>query len=155
MRRTWVGPPTPHVTVAIDGLVTADITSPAAIATDTDQGHLALQIMHGKVEIREIAIRYLGKERGELYAASLAADPAPAILVTLTPERAIEVQSLLGSDIVMQLDECLKLPAAHAELERAMHLSRAWAERCKRAFERVPQGRALFGIVQGGDVPAL
>jgi queuine tRNA-ribosyltransferase len=76
-------------------------------------------------------------------------------MIQLTPERAIEIQSLLGSDIVMQLDECLKLPASGAELERAMQLSLAWAERSKRAFETVPRGAALFGIVQGGDNEAL
>jgi queuine tRNA-ribosyltransferase len=69
----------------------------------------------------------------------------------LTPERAVEIQDLLGADIAMQLDECIKLPNERAELDRAMRLSLAWAERCKRAFERAPQGRALFGIVQGGD----
>ena len=72
-------------------------------------------------------------------------------MVALSPERAIEIQNLLGSDIVMQLDECLKLPAPHAEIERAMRLSLRWAERCKRAFEGAAPGRALFGIVQGGD----
>jgi queuine tRNA-ribosyltransferase len=72
-------------------------------------------------------------------------------MVELSPERAIEIQSLLGADIVMQLDECIKLPNTPAELERAMHLSLAWADRCKRAFETAPPGRALFGIVQGGD----
>jgi queuine tRNA-ribosyltransferase len=71
--------------------------------------------------------------------------------VALTPERAIEVQSLLGADIAMQLDECIRLPQPHAELARAMRLSLAWAERCKRAFAGAPSGRALFGIVQGGD----
>jgi queuine tRNA-ribosyltransferase len=71
--------------------------------------------------------------------------------VELSPERAIEIQTLLGSDIVMQLDECIRLPSPTTELERAMHLSLAWAERCKRAFETAPAGRALFGIVQGGD----
>jgi queuine tRNA-ribosyltransferase len=71
--------------------------------------------------------------------------------VELSPERAIEVQNLLGSDIAMQLDECLQLPASHVELRRAMQLSLAWAERSKRAFERAPQGNALFAIVQGGD----
>jgi queuine tRNA-ribosyltransferase len=75
--------------------------------------------------------------------------------VELSPERAIEIQILLGSDIAMQLDECLQLPAAKAELLRAMQLSLAWAERSKRAFERAPAGNALFGIVQGGDDPAL
>ena len=71
--------------------------------------------------------------------------------VSLTPERAIEIQTLLGSDIVMQLDECIRLPQPRAELERAMKLSLAWAERCKRAFAAGAPGRALFGIVQGGD----
>jgi queuine tRNA-ribosyltransferase len=76
----------------------------------------------------------------------------------LSPERAVEIQDLLGADIVMQLDECLKLPAARSEIERAMTLSLRWAERSKRAFERGGEkrrGRALFGIVQGGDDPAL
>jgi queuine tRNA-ribosyltransferase len=55
----------------------------------------------------------------------------------------------------MQLDECVKLPAPREELERAMRLSVRWAERCKRAFEGASKGRALFGIVQGGDDAAL
>ena len=76
-------------------------------------------------------------------------------MVELTPERAIEIQSLLGADISMQLDECIKLPSPRAEIERAMRLSLAWAERCKRAFETASPGRALFGIVQGGDDTAL
>jgi queuine tRNA-ribosyltransferase len=75
--------------------------------------------------------------------------------VELSPERAVEIQHLLGSDIAMQLDECVRLPAPSAELSRAMQLSLAWAERSKRAFEGAPAGRALFGIVQGGDDPAL
>ncbi|HVV81335.1 MAG TPA: tRNA guanosine(34) transglycosylase Tgt [Pseudolabrys sp.] len=74
----------------------------------------------------------------------------------LTPERAIEIQGLLGSDIVMQLDECLKLPAPRAEMERAMQLSLRWAERSKKTFEKEGRkGAALFGIVQGGDDMAL
>src|SRR5580658_9863323 len=72
-------------------------------------------------------------------------------LVELTPERAMQVQILLGSDIAMQLDECVRLPAERADIERAMKLSLRWAERCKRAFEGAADGRALFGIVQGGD----
>jgi queuine tRNA-ribosyltransferase len=76
-------------------------------------------------------------------------------MVELSPERAIEIQKLLGSDIVMQLDECLKLPAPRSELERAMRLSLAWAERSKRAFEDASRDRALFGIVQGGDDRSL
>ena len=73
----------------------------------------------------------------------------------LSPERAIEIQRLLDSDIAMQLDECVKLPASDGEIERAMRLSLRWAERSKRAFEGAPAGRALFGIVQGGANPKL
>ncbi|HEY5166889.1 MAG TPA: tRNA guanosine(34) transglycosylase Tgt [Pseudolabrys sp.] len=73
-------------------------------------------------------------------------------MVGLSPERAIEIQALLGADISMQLDECLKLPAPRDEIARAMQLSLRWAERSKRAFEgRAREGYALFGIVQGGD----
>jgi queuine tRNA-ribosyltransferase len=69
----------------------------------------------------------------------------------LTPERAIEIQCLLGADIQMQLDECIEYPAAPAEAERAMELSLRWAERSQRAFEKYgAAGQALFGIVQGG-----
>jgi queuine tRNA-ribosyltransferase len=75
--------------------------------------------------------------------------------VELSPERAIEVQQLLGSDIAMQLDECVRLPADRNDIERAMQLSIRWAERCKRAFESADKGRMLFGIVQGGDIPDL
>jgi queuine tRNA-ribosyltransferase len=72
----------------------------------------------------------------------------------LTPERSVEIQRLLGSDIVMQLDECIALPAERAQIERAMRLSLAWAERSKVAFGN-PEHAALFGIVQGGDLPDL
>ena len=72
----------------------------------------------------------------------------------MSPERSIEIQGLLGSDIQMQLDECVRLPAEHKAIEKAMHLSLRWAERCRVAFGEQP-GKAMFGIVQGGDVPAL
>ena len=79
----------------------------------------------------------------------------------LSPERAVEVQCLLGADIMMQLDECVALPATHEELERAVERSLDWAERCKRAFAASLEtglarpGQALFGIVQGGIDPEL
>ncbi|BDA84540.1 queuine tRNA-ribosyltransferase [Aureimonas sp. SA4125] len=72
----------------------------------------------------------------------------------LTPERSIEIQGLLDSDIQMQLDECVRLPAERAEIERAMEMSLRWAERSAKAFGTQP-GKAMFGIVQGGDVPDL
>lgn len=72
----------------------------------------------------------------------------------LTPERSIEIQLLLDSDIIMQLDECISLPASPEEMARAMELSLRWADRSKAAFGTQP-GRALFGIVQGGDDATL
>ena len=72
----------------------------------------------------------------------------------MSPERSIEIQGLLGSDIQMQLDECVRLPAERSEIEKAMHLSLRWAERCRVAFGEQP-GKAMFGIVQGGDLPDL
>jgi len=77
-------------------------------------------------------------------------------MIELTPERAVDIQILLGADIAMQLDECLRLPASRQEIDRAMQLSLRWAERSKRAFESMArEGHALFGIVQGGDDPTL
>ena len=72
----------------------------------------------------------------------------------MSPERSIEIQGLLGSDIQMQLDECIALPAEEAQVARAMELSLRWAQRCAAAFGNQPE-RAMFGIVQGGDVPHL
>lgn len=74
----------------------------------------------------------------------------------LTPERSIEIQSLLGSDIQMVLDECVALPATPQAVEKALALSTRWAKRSKAAFgDQASQGRALFGIVQGGTDPAM
>jgi queuine tRNA-ribosyltransferase len=72
----------------------------------------------------------------------------------LTPERSIEIQTLLDSDIIMQLDECIPLPSEGKEMERAMELSLRWADRSKAAFNG-QLNRALFGIVQGGDDAGL
>jgi queuine tRNA-ribosyltransferase len=72
----------------------------------------------------------------------------------LSPERSMEIQRLLGSDIVMAFDECPALPASEAEVARAMRLSMRWAERSKAAFGDRP-GHALFGIMQGGVTPDL
>jgi queuine tRNA-ribosyltransferase len=67
----------------------------------------------------------------------------------LTPERSIEIQKLLGSDIVMCFDECPALPAELDEISRSMRMSMRWAERSRVAFGDRP-GHALFGIQQGG-----
>ena len=76
--------------------------------------------------------------------------------VELTPERAIEVQCLLGADIQMVLDECTQFPATEEQARSSLELSMRWAERSKTAFaERAAPGQALFGIVQGGTYPDL
>src|SRR6201985_1662410 len=72
----------------------------------------------------------------------------------LSPERAMEIQRLLGSDIQMVFDECPALPATHETIEKAMALSMRWAKRSKAAFGE-QRGKACFGIVQGGTFADL
>jgi len=67
----------------------------------------------------------------------------------ITPERSMEIQKLLGSDIVMCFDECPALPADRDRIARSMELSMRWAKRSREAFGDRP-GHALFGIQQGG-----
>ena len=69
----------------------------------------------------------------------------------LSPEISMQIQHDLGSDIVMQFDECIGLPATENEMSRAMRLSLRWAERSKREFERLGNQNSLFGIIQGGS----
>ena len=74
----------------------------------------------------------------------------------LTPERAVEIQRLLGSDIQMQLDECPPYPSPQEDVASAVELSLRWAERAQDAFAKsAAPGNALFGIVQGGVYPDL
>ena len=75
--------------------------------------------------------------------------------VTLTPEKAIQVQTNLASDIVMVLDECTEHPATHKQASTSMELSMRWAKRSRLEFDRrapnvINPGAKLFGIVQGG-----
>ena len=105
----------------------------------TDSGGFQVMSLSGLREVSETGVTF----RSHIDGAT----------VELSPERAIEIQALLGADIAMQLDECVKLPAETAEIERAMKLSLRWADRCKRAFDGT--AGALFGIVQGGDDPSL
>ncbi|WP_308915215.1 tRNA guanosine(34) transglycosylase Tgt [Jannaschia sp. LMIT008] len=72
----------------------------------------------------------------------------------LTPERSMEIQRLLGSDIVMAFDECPSLPADRTRIADSMRLSMRWAQRSRDAFGDRP-GHALFGIQQGGLEPDL
>lgn len=79
--------------------------------------------------------------------------PIDGSTIYLTPEKAIEMQHILGSDIIMVFDECTPYPATHEQAQLSMELSMRWALRCKEAHG--DQKGALFGIVQGGIYPDL
>ncbi|MET0484540.1 MAG: tRNA guanosine(34) transglycosylase Tgt, partial [Candidatus Rokuibacteriota bacterium] len=73
----------------------------------------------------------------------------------LSPERAVEIQCALGSDIMHPLDECLAYPATHEQTERSLALTLRWAQRSLAAHRGLAGDQALFGIVQGGSYPDL
>jgi queuine tRNA-ribosyltransferase len=101
----------------------------------TDSGGFQVMSLAGLRKLSEEGVRFQSHVDGSRH--------------MLTPERSMEIQRLLGSDIVMCFDECPALPASDAEVARAMRLSMRWAERSKAAFGDRP-GHALFGIMQGG-----
>jgi queuine tRNA-ribosyltransferase len=72
----------------------------------------------------------------------------------LTPERSMEIQTLLDSDITMALDECTPHPATHEVAAESMRRSMRWAQRCREAFQQ-REGYGLFGIVQGSTYEDL
>jgi queuine tRNA-ribosyltransferase len=106
----------------------------------TDSGGFQVMSLSGLRKLDEQGVTFKSHVDGSLH--------------HMSPERSIEIQGLLDSDIQMQLDECIALPADPKEIERAMEMSVRWAERCKVAFGDQP-GKAMFGIVQGGDQPGL
>lgn len=67
----------------------------------------------------------------------------------ISPEKAMEIQNALGSDIMMAFDECPPYPADYEYVKQSMERTTRWAERCLQAHKR-PEDQALFGIVQGG-----
>jgi queuine tRNA-ribosyltransferase len=101
----------------------------------TDSGGFQVMSLAGLRKLSEEGVRFQSHIDGSRH--------------MLSPERSMEIQRLLGSDIVMCFDECPALPASDAEVARAMRLSMRWAERSKAAFGDRP-GHALFGIMQGG-----
>ena len=101
----------------------------------TDSGGFQVMSLAGMRKVTEEGVRFTSHIDGSRH--------------MLSPERSIEIQRLLGSDIVMCFDECAALPAPDKAIAKSMHLSMRWAERSKTAFgER--SGHALFGIQQGG-----
>lgn len=81
--------------------------------------------------------------------------PVNGDAVMLTPERSMQVQKDLDSDVVMIFDECTPYPATEQEARRSMELSLRWALRSRAEFDRLNNPNALFGIVQGGMYTAL
>jgi len=73
----------------------------------------------------------------------------------LSPEKSMEIQNCLGSDIIMCLDQCTQYPATREEARQALELTTRWARRCKQVWEQSQAKGALFGIVQGGMYPDL
>lgn len=106
----------------------------------TDSGGFQVMSLAGLRKLTEEGVRFSSHIDGSKH--------------MLTPERSMEIQRLLGSDIVMCFDECPALPADDAKVARSMRLSMRWAERSKDAFGDRP-GHALFGIMQGGVTPEL
>lgn len=72
----------------------------------------------------------------------------------LSPEKAMEIQNVLGSDIMMAFDECPPYPASHDYMKKSVDRTTRWAKRCIEAHAR-PEEQALFGIVQGGEYEDL
>src|SRR5699024_11198408 len=72
----------------------------------------------------------------------------------LSPEKAMEIQNILGSDIMMAFDECPPYPASHDYMKKSVDRTTRWAKRCIEAHAR-PEEQALFGIVQGGEYEDL
>ena len=100
----------------------------------TDSGGFQVWSLSGLRKITEEGVKFVSPVNGDR--------------IFLSPERSIEVQHALGSDIVMQFDECTPYPATDAQARMSMEMSARWAQRCKDAM---PAGdQALFGIVQGG-----
>ena len=106
----------------------------------TDSGGFQVMSLVGLRKLTEEGVRFASHIDGSKH--------------LLTPERSMEIQAALGSDIVMAFDECPALPATDAAVAASMRLSMRWARRSRDAFGDRP-GHALFGIMQGGVTPEL
>jgi len=106
----------------------------------TDSGGFQVMSLAGLRKISEQGVRFQSHIDGSSH--------------NLTPERSMQIQHNLGSDIVMAFDECTPYPASHEEAKASMELSMRWAKRSKDAFG-TPDRQALFGIVQGSTFEDL
>ncbi|MFQ5624897.1 MAG: tRNA guanosine(34) transglycosylase Tgt [Paracoccaceae bacterium] len=106
----------------------------------TDSGGFQVMSLTGLRKMTEDGVRFKSHVDGSVH--------------FLSPERSMEIQRLLGSDIVMCFDECTPFPATKRQVSESMKLSMRWARRSRDAFGDRP-GHALFGIQQGGTVRDL
>ncbi|MGO1491125.1 MAG: tRNA guanosine(34) transglycosylase Tgt [Psychrobacter sp.] len=81
--------------------------------------------------------------------------PIDGAKVFLSPEKSMQIQYSLNSDIVMQFDECTNYPATHEEAKTSLELSLRWGQRCVDEHKRLGSTNALFGIIQGSMYPDL
>ncbi|HEX6963636.1 MAG TPA: tRNA guanosine(34) transglycosylase Tgt [Lacipirellula sp.] len=102
----------------------------------------------GGFQVFSLADRIKVTEQGVEFRSHIDGSP-----VNITPERSIEIQEALGSDLIMQFDHVVALPNTRDVVEDAMHRSVRWAERCRKASRRSDQ--MLLAIVQGGLDPEL
>ena len=107
----------------------------------TDSGGFQVWSLGGSAKVGEEGVRF--------------ASPVNGDKLLLTPEVSMQIQTVLGSDIVMQFDECTPYETqgritTEAQARASMELSLRWARRCKSEIERLQNPNALFGIVQGG-----
>ena len=100
----------------------------------TDSGGFQAMSLAGLREISDAGIRFKSHLDGSMY--------------DLSPERCMEIQTLLGVDIAMALDECVRYPASEDEIRTSLRYTLAWADRSRAAFAS-KSGHGLFGIVQG------
>ena len=113
----------------------------------TDSGGFQVFSMSGLREVTDEGVNFRSHLDGSLH--------------FLSPERVVEIQASLGSDILMPLDECTEFPVGLATAQRAAERTLLWAERSQRAWKQLPHvsgpqpAGALFGIVQGGTHPEL
>lgn len=106
----------------------------------TDSGGFQVMSLAGLRKLTEEGVKFKSHIDGSVH--------------NLTPERSMDIQAELGSDIVMCFDECPALPADEKRVAESMRLSMRWAQRSRDAFGDRP-GHALFGIMQGGLSPEL
>ncbi len=110
----------------------------------------------GGYQVFSLAHRRKIEESGVEFRSHL--DGSPHVL---TPERSVEIQANLGSDIAMVLDECPALPSTNAIIDKSLEMTARWARRCREAFSNIredspgPLRQMQFGIVQGGAFPEL